>query len=132
MHVEDPKKWVLLLQYVGYRYTWRVQWRQHAAVALAGDLLTYGVLNVTLKSPGSKTDVEGSVASATTITQPCPLPVSSLSASSTVTEGAASGSCPEATMTSATRSVRRLPMRPAGWFIAYCSLVSRFACRQLH
>ncbi len=38
------------------------------------------------------------------------------------------GSAAPDSMRSATRSVRRLPMRPAGWFAAYWSIVSFFAC----
>ena len=64
-------------------------------------------------------------------TQPWPLPESSASASSTVRSGRTSGSCGSGNMRSATRSVRRLPMRPAGWFIAYWSCVRCLACASL-
>ena len=46
--------------------------------------------------------------------------------------GAQSGSAPPLSMTSRTRSTRRLPILPAGWFIAYSSCVSRLACAWGH
>lgn len=42
--------------------------------------------------------------------------------------GGTQGTAPPVSMTSVTRSMSRLPMRPDGWFIAYSSCVSCFAC----
>ena len=56
-----------------------------------------------------------------------PLAESSASTCSTGRWGGTRGSPGPASMTSATRSVRRFPMRPAGWFSAYCSRVTCFA-----
>mmetsp|Transcript_12664 Transcript_12664/g.31965 ORF Transcript_12664/g.31965 Transcript_12664/m.31965 type:complete len:253 (+) Transcript_12664:80-838(+) len=57
-----------------------------------------------------------------TSTQPQPLPDSSTSVSTTFISAETTGSRSPVIMTSSTDSMRRLPMRPAGWFIAYWSL----------